>query len=209
MFTWTVPDSSNLSGTRDRIVDEAMRLFAERGFKGTSVSEIESAAGLRPGSGGLYHHFDSKDAVLAAGVARHLGRLDALREIRKVFSGLDDLRVTLTLTARYYLAEIDSQTELLRLLASEARRRPDLLTDAVEHLVASTFASFAEWLAEESGRPLEEVQPVAQLALGSLLSSRLTRDVLGCSLTAIDDEQLISTWTAMVFPLLEVSPAPG
>lgn len=175
-----------------------MRLFAERGFKGTSVSEIEAASGLRPGSGGLYHHFDSKDAVLAAGVARHLARLDALREIRKVFAGLGDLAVALTLTARYYLAELDGQTELLRLLSAEARRRPDLLTEAVDHLVASTFSSFAEWLAEETGRPADDLQAVAQLALGSLLSSRLMRHVLGCELLPVDDERLISTWTAMV-----------
>lgn len=175
-----------------------MRLFAERGFKGTSVSEIEAAAGLSPGSGGLYHHFDSKEAVLAAGVARHLARLDALREIRKVFGGLGDLTVALTLTARYYLAELDSQTELLRLLAAEARRRPDLLTEAVDHLVASTFASFADWLAEETGRPADELQAVTQLALGALLASRLIPQVLGCDLPTVDDERLISTWTAML-----------
>lgn len=185
-----------------------MRLFADRGFKGTSVSEIEAAAGLRPGSGGLYHHFGSKDAVLAAGVARHLARLDALRQIRVVFRGIGDLEVALALTARYYLAELDSQTELLRVLASEARRRPDLLTDAVEHLVASTFSSFAEWLAEESGRPVEELQPLARLALGALLSTRLTVDVLGCPLPSGDDEQLVATWTAMVLPLVTGPPAP-
>jgi len=179
-----------------------MHLFAERGLKGTRVSEIEAAAGLRPGSGGLYHHFDSKDAVLAAGVARHLGRLDALREIRKVFSGLGDLEVALTVTARYYLAELDSQSELLRLLASEARRRPDLLTTAVEHLVANTFSSFAEWLAQETGRPVQDLQAIARLALGSLLASRLIHEVLGCSLPDVDDEELIATWTSMVLPLL-------
>jgi AcrR family transcriptional regulator len=191
-------DSSSSSPTQERIVDGAMRLFAERGFKGTSISEIEAAAGLRPGSGGLHHHFDSKDAVLAAGVARHLARLDALREIRKVFGGLGDLTVALTLTARYYLAELDSQTELLRLLASEARRRPDLLTEAVDHLIASTFSSFAEWLAEETGRPADDLQAVAQLALGALLASRFMPHVLGCDLPAVDDERLISTWTAML-----------
>lgn len=193
-----VSDLSNSSRTDERIVAGAMRLFAERGFKGTSVSEIEAAAGLRPGSGGLYHHFDSKDAVLAAGVARHLARLDALREIRKVFAGLGDLSVALTLTARYYLAELDSQSELLRLLASEARRRPDLLTEAVNHLVANTFVSFAEWLGEETGRPPDDLRVVAQLAIGSLLASRLMPEVLGCELPAVDDEQLIATWTAMV-----------
>ncbi|HET6873763.1 MAG TPA: TetR/AcrR family transcriptional regulator [Acidimicrobiales bacterium] len=189
--------------TRERIVEEAMRLFAERGFKGTSISEIEAAAGLAPGSGGLYHHFDSKDAVLAAGVARHLSRLDALREIRRVFSGLGDLPIALTLTARYYLAELDSQTELLRLLASEARRRPDLLREAAEHLVASTFSSFAEWLAAETDRSPADCEAVARLALGALLSSRLTVDVFGCAMEPVDDEQLIGTWTKMVLAAVE------
>lgn len=183
-----------------------MRLFAERGFKGTSVSEIEAAAGLQPGSGGLYHHFDSKDAVLAAGVARHLARLDALRQIRTVFRGLGDLEVALTLTARYYLAELDSQTDLLRLLTSEARRRPDLLTRAVEHLVASTFSSFAEWLGNETGRPPEDLQAIARLAVGALLATRITADVLGCALPPADDEQLIATWAAMVLCALNARP---
>lgn len=189
-----------------------MRLFAERGFKGTSVSQIEAAAGLRPGSGGLYHHFDSKDAVLATGVARHLARLDALRDIRSVFIGLGDLEVALTLTGRYYLAELDSQTELLRLLASDARHRPDLLADAVDHLVASTFSSFAEWLSQETGRPVENLQPLAQLALGALLASRLTVDVFGYSPPMNDDERLLATWTAMVLSVLceqQPSPRPG
>jgi hypothetical protein len=131
--------------------------------------------------------------------------LDALREIRKVFHGLGDLEVALTLTARYYLAELDSQSELLRLLASDARRRPDLLTDAVQHLIASTFSSFAEWLSEEAGRPVEDMEAIAQLSLGSLLATRLTGEVLGCRLPDVDDEQLIATWTSMVLPLLRAS----
>jgi AcrR family transcriptional regulator len=185
-----------------------MRLFAERGIKGTSVSQIEAASGLRPGSGGLYHHFDSKDAVLAAGVARHLARLDALRHIRGVFAGLGNLEVALVLTARYYLAELDSQTELLRLLASEARRRPDLLTEAVEHLVASTYESFAEWLSNETGQPAEQLQAAVHLALGALLATRLTRDVFGFPLTPPDNDQLAATWAQMVMASIDNLPAP-
>ncbi|HEY2767492.1 MAG TPA: TetR family transcriptional regulator, partial [Solirubrobacteraceae bacterium] len=72
------------STTRDRIVDEAMSLFSQHGYAATSVAKIEAAAGLTPGAGGLYHHFASKEAVLAAGIERQLARLDALREIRGV-----------------------------------------------------------------------------------------------------------------------------
>jgi len=183
--------------TRERIVVEAMRLFAERGLRGTSVSQIEAAAGLSPGSGGLYHHFSSKDAVLAEGVARHL-------EIRQVFAGIGDIESQLAITARYYLAELDSQADLLRLLAAEARRRPDLLTSAVDHLVARTYEDFAEWLGQASPlTPRERVRAVSTIGLGALLASRLTRDVLGVGSSGVSDEVLVATWTQMMARALD------
>lgn len=45
-----------------------MRLFGEQGYAATSVAQIEAAAGLSPGAGGLYAHFRSKDALLRAGL---------------------------------------------------------------------------------------------------------------------------------------------
>src|SRR6476659_5139838 len=63
------------TSTRDRLLDEAMRLFGERGYDATSVAEIERSAGLTPGAGGLFHHFRTKEAVLVAGLA--LGALVA------------------------------------------------------------------------------------------------------------------------------------
>src|SRR5437588_12879907 len=65
VFTEAVPATSNpRAPTRDRLLDEAMRLFGERGYDATSVAEIERAAGLTPGAGGLFHHFSSKEDVL-------------------------------------------------------------------------------------------------------------------------------------------------
>ena len=40
------------TSTRERLLDEAMRLFGERGYDATSVAEIERSAGLTPGAGG-------------------------------------------------------------------------------------------------------------------------------------------------------------
>ncbi len=197
------------SSTRERIVNEAMRLFSQHGYAATSIAKIEAAAGLTPGAGGLYHHFDSKEAVLAAGIERQLARLDALREIRRVLTPLGDLKAELTLTARYVLAELDSESELLRILASEARNRPQLLTAAVDQLVSSTFEGFAAWIAERAERSIssEEAAATAALGLGSLLSSRLLRDVLGVP-ARVDDETLVDTWVQlMVLTLGDRSPA--
>jgi AcrR family transcriptional regulator len=47
---------------RSELLVIAARLFAERGFKNTTVRDIADAAGILSGS--LYHHFDSKEAMV-------------------------------------------------------------------------------------------------------------------------------------------------
>jgi AcrR family transcriptional regulator len=191
------------STTRERIVDEAMLLFSHHGYAATSIAKIEAAAGLTPGAGGIYHHFASKEALLAAGIERQLARLGALREIRSVLGSLGDLKAELTLTARYVLAELDRESELLRILASDARHRPQLLTEAVDQLVSSTFTGFANWILESAERklPAEQANAVAAVGLGSLLSSRLLSDVLGVP-APVEDEALVTTWVQMMLAAL-------
>ncbi|NVI91733.1 helix-turn-helix transcriptional regulator [Actinomadura sp. BRA 177] len=175
-----------------------MELFAQHGYKGTSVAQIERGAGLTPGAGGIYHHFRSKEAILSAGIERHLGRLAALRDIRHVFAGVGDLRTQLTLTARYVLTELDNEAELLRIVVSEARARPDLVEDAVQQIISATYGGFAGWLRDNAGVPPEKADAVAAVGLGGLVSARLLRVLLGTDPVGIDDEALIATWVDMI-----------
>ncbi len=52
------------NSTRDRLIDSARFLFWERGFAGTSMSELLAHAEVNSGS--FYHFFDSKEALLRA-----------------------------------------------------------------------------------------------------------------------------------------------
>src|SRR6476469_10417670 len=65
---------------RDRLLAEALKLFAARGYAATSVADIQTAAGLAPGSGALYKHFASKRALLEAAVAHRSASIVAARE---------------------------------------------------------------------------------------------------------------------------------
>ena len=176
------------TATRDRILDAAMQLFSEHGFRGTSVAAIERAAGLTPGAGGLYHHFRTKEAVLTEALDRHLGRLGALREIRRLFAGVQDLEVELTLIARYVLAELEAESELVQVLTLEARQRPDLVGRTVERLVSSSVEEFTAWLVQDWEVPAEQARPVGALALAALLSHRLV------SPGVLPTEEFVTTW---------------
>ena len=55
---------STRESTRDRIVAEALDLFAEQGIDGTSLREIAERIGVTKAA--LYYHFPSKDDLLAA-----------------------------------------------------------------------------------------------------------------------------------------------
>jgi TetR/AcrR family transcriptional regulator, cholesterol catabolism regulator len=47
---------------RQEILRAAARLFQQRGYDATSMNDV--AAALKLSKGGLYHHFESKDAIL-------------------------------------------------------------------------------------------------------------------------------------------------
>jgi AcrR family transcriptional regulator len=61
----STPESrlGSITGSRrDELLAIAAGLFAERGFKNTTVRDIADAAGILSGS--LYHHFDSKESMV-------------------------------------------------------------------------------------------------------------------------------------------------
>src|SRR5688500_16825302 len=88
--------------TRERIVDAAAELFAERGFHATPMTGIAEASGLS--QTGLLHHFPSKEDLLAAVLER--------RDTRDV----EDLSARRAAPARGWEV-YDDMVELVRLNA--------------------------------------------------------------------------------------------
>jgi len=65
---------------KNEILDVAEKLFAQKGFDGTSTNEILTVAGIARGT--LYYHFKSKEDIMDALIERHSSRLlQAAREI--------------------------------------------------------------------------------------------------------------------------------
>lgn len=182
--------------TRDRLLTEAMRLFSDKGFEATSVSQIESAAGLAAGSGALYRHFKSKDALLTAGIDRQLDRRAAMSDIRALFAGLGDLHSELTVLGRYLLSVIDQETELLQIAARTPAGLSDRLDTAYAALVDGLTAELAGWI--DTWNPnfeAKERDVIAALAVNSLLGARAAANLFRCSDRIIDDGDYLAEWT--------------
>ena len=64
------PTNEQARDTRREILDSALDLFAEHGFRGTSMRALAGAVGVRESA--IYHHFESKEALLAAVLEDHV-----------------------------------------------------------------------------------------------------------------------------------------
>jgi len=64
------PRTPHAKPRRDEILDQATRLFAERGYEGTSMGDLAEACSMRKAS--LFYHFDNKEALYAAVLDRLL-----------------------------------------------------------------------------------------------------------------------------------------
>src|SRR5215472_1234391 len=69
------PTTRRGRASRERIVERAAELFAERGIAGTSLDEVLAAA--KAGKGQFYHYFRSRDELAAAAVGHRCAQVIA------------------------------------------------------------------------------------------------------------------------------------
>ena len=114
----TTPNATRAGGlpTRDRLAVEAARMFAQRGYHGTSVSDLAAALGIQKSS--LYAHISGKADLLAdialAGAAAFHAALDALPD--GVAAG-----ERLELALRAHLTVVESQLDVATVWLQEWR----------------------------------------------------------------------------------------
>jgi AcrR family transcriptional regulator len=191
--------------TRERILDAAVQLFGRQGYSGTSVGEIESAAGLAPRSGGLYKHFASKRALLEAAVARRARVTEAAGEvIDATFTG--DVRAELPTVGRASLRIVADDQALLRIVMREGDNFPELRDEFWERIVSRGQASTVAWLrlaVARSGVPEPDLDALAGLILGSIINHCVLSTLFGQAAGGVSDERFLTAWTDSTMKLLE------
>jgi AcrR family transcriptional regulator len=186
------------SNARERILTEAMRLFAEHGYERTSIADIQSAAGLAPGSGALYKHFASKEALLQAGMAQFIETNVQARSLLKPSPAPapDALRF-LGVEAMRLLRE---ERNDIRVAWRELEAFPDLHHRVERDVMQANYRTVSAWLEQRiaSGElPPQDTEAVAVVLLGGLVMFRLYEAMWGRSPMGISAERFVDAWSRL------------
>jgi AcrR family transcriptional regulator len=191
-----VTTTATTESTRDRLVSAAMRLFGEHGYAGTTVGQIEEAAGLAPRSGALYQYFTGKRELLDAAVERHAASLDQMRAATDLMP-LGDLRAELTLMARWNLQDLRRRRDLYRFIRREGDRFPDLLATVYEKIGREPLQRTADYLRErfrEAGAEEPDAEALVVVMVQTMSTYVSHADVYGAPPLDVDEERFIATW---------------
>jgi AcrR family transcriptional regulator len=115
--------------TRERLIEAAARVFAEKGFAATSLDEVADAAGLTKGA--VYSNFENKEDLVRAVLEVHDQRLHSISE--DVGTGTRDEQAAVA--ARLF-GDVISQERAAFLLWIEflayAIRTPDVYAEVLD-----------------------------------------------------------------------------
>jgi len=190
-----------------------MRLFGERGYKETTVAEIEAAVGLSPGSGSLYKHFSSKEQLLAAGVDAVLA--DRGKLLRTLEPGdIPDRESTaewqafMQSVAVAGLQRMERDRNINRLLFRGLQDFPDLVARyrdgeivANHHVISAMLRSFGTQQGVEVDWPA-----IAAVVVGATAHYWLLADLFGTHPSGVSEERYTRA-VALLVTLLLTGPA--
>ena len=143
-----LPAGSGVVGTRLKVLEAALELFARHGYAGSSIRDIADGAGIRSAS--LYDLFPSKAHILAAVVT--IGHEMLLAGLRDALAGAGDdpvervralVRADVMGHARFPTLAIVTNTELER-LPDDLRAEPMRLRNEAALLALDVAMAGAE-----------------------------------------------------------------
>ena len=172
------------TGTRERIVAAAMRLFHERGYHATGIMEIREEAGVT--NSGFFYYFNSKADLGCAVARRYLKLLPSevflpmLRTIGdpvdRVFAVIDGYREILEKN------QFSAGCPMGRMAVEISDSNPKAAT-ILNEAFSAWVATVKTWLLEVADRfpPGTDLAKLAMFVLvtmeGAVMLSRSTRDI--------------------------------
>jgi AcrR family transcriptional regulator len=135
------PRARQADQRRSELIEVALRLFAEQGFRATTIADIATATGTAHGL--VYHYFGSKDELLQAVLERYTF-LPQLRDLLAVSPDRPASEV-MTEIAVGLSAMIRNRPEVLRLVIAESPSNP-IVARALARVTEEGLALLTEYL---------------------------------------------------------------
>lgn len=180
------------AATRQKLLESAQKLFAEKGYKGTSVRTINRSVNLADGL--LYHYFPGGkkeifQAVVEENVKQILEYLDHENLLEKyVAMPLEDV---LEVCYCNFMEEIDRHLDIIRILFRENEVREFVTKEQMQRMVGSR----EHWLPELLRRKMEagEIRVMdfetAALSVNAILMNHILMKVFGAECTKIESAE--------------------
>jgi AcrR family transcriptional regulator len=181
---------------RDRLLAEALKLFAARGYAATSVADIQRAAGLAPGSGALYKHFSSKRALLEAAVAHRIETIVAAREEYDAQSPTG-IESAVRRAGQLIRDNLAASEDLIRVTLRESDELAELNEKTWKIISDNAYQRFTDELvaANRAGRTnVPDPEATAAVAISSLTYAATLRALTGHTPGDIEDDRFFEAW---------------
>lgn len=180
------------AATRQKLLESAQKLFAENGYKGTSVRAINRNVNLADGL--LYHYFPGGkkeifQAVVEENVKQILEHLDSENSMEKYVAM--PLEKVLEICYCNFMDEIDKHLDIIRILFRENEVREFVTKTQMERLIGNR----AYWLPEllrmkkDAGEIRVMDFETAALSVHAVLMNHILMKVFGVECTKMEDEQ--------------------
>lgn len=191
--------------TRTRLIECALELFAERGFKGTTIADIESGAGVVPRSGTFYHHFESKRAVLDAAVQLQLEKLGSVAADALALLPLGDLRSEMLLVGRTISLTFEANKPLVLILEKEGDQLGTFRQSVREQILGLALGFGVQYLRSRLGDRADALDLEAAVSVlgGAVINYRRALWTMGRPPMDIDEDRYLAVWTDVVMAYLE------
>jgi len=193
-----------LASGRDRLLAEALKLFAAKGYAATSVADIQRAAGLAPGSGALYKHFASKRELLEAAVTYRIDSVVAARE--EYDAGRPKTVEEAVRTAGQLIWNNLKQSEdLLKVMLREPDELGDLDEKTWQVITDNAYQRFADELGKANNRGrmnVRDPEAAAAVAIGALSYAATLQALTGRLPGNVAEERYFAAWVSQTVSYL-------
>jgi AcrR family transcriptional regulator len=170
------PNPPTEAETQTRILIAARKLFARRGYDGTTTKDLAQEAGVAEGT--IFRHFENKKAILVEVVTQ--GWVEILTDLLTELSEMASYKA-IAQVMRKRMLNLHQNADLLRVCFMEAQFHPDLREQIQADVIikmTDVAEAFFETAMDQGIYRRMNPRIVAQIFLGMFTIAGFSRDTI-------------------------------